>query len=64
MIKKAQETKKDTAEQHVSCRESIHRNQSTRQRVKREETKRQGEDKNQIKKDKNTVKIENQKLDK
>lgn len=63
MIKKAQETKKDTTEQHVSCRETIIEIKAQGRETK-EKKPRQGEDKNQIKKDKNTVKIENQKLDK
>lgn len=63
MIKKAQETKKDTAKQHVSCRETTIEIK-TQGRESKERKSRQREDKNQIKKDKNTVKIENQKLDK
>lgn len=63
MIKKAQETKKGTAEQRVSCRETTIKIKA-QGRESKERKSRQGEDKNQIKKDKNTVKIENQKLDK
>lgn len=63
MIKKAQETKKDTTEQHVSCRETTIEIKA-QGRESKEKKPRQGVDQNQIKKDKNTVKIENQKLDK
>lgn len=47
MIKKAQETKKDTAEQHVSCRETTIEIKA-QGRESKERKPRQGEDKNQV----------------